>query len=82
MLPVQSRLTLYDSLVLPVFAYGDVVYGDKNNSAVMENLQILQNKAAKIILDRHPRSSATEALDFLAWKPLHPMPLPSLHKMA
>jgi len=48
----------------------------------MENLQILQNKAAKIILDRHPRSSATEALDSLAWKPLLPMPFPSLHEMA
>ena len=65
MLPLQSRLTLYNSLVLPLFDYGDIVSGDKNNSTLMENLQILQNKAAKIILDRHPHSSASEALDSL-----------------
>ena len=70
-LPLQARLTLYKSLVLPLFYYGDIVWGDKNNSTLMENLQTLQNKAAKIILDHHPQSSATEALDSLGWKPLH-----------
>lgn len=71
MLPLQSRLTLYNSLILPLFDYGDIVWGDKNNSTLMENLQILQNKAAKIILYRHPHDSASEALDSLGWKPLH-----------
>lgn len=71
MLPLQSHLTLYNSLILPLFDYGDIVSGDKNNSTLMENLQILQNKAAKIILDRHPHYSASEALDFLGWKPLN-----------
>ena len=70
MLPLQSRLTLYNSLVLPLFDYSDIVWGDKNFT-LMENLQILQNKAAKIILDRHRHSSASEALDSLGWKPLH-----------
>ena len=46
-------------------------YNYKNNSTLLENLQILQNKAAKIILDRHPQSSASEALDSLGWKSLH-----------
>ena len=58
--PLQARLTLYNSLVLPLFDYGDIVWGDMN-----------KNKAAKIILDHHPQSSATEALDLLGWKPLH-----------
>ena len=71
MLPLQARLTLYNSLVLPLFDYGDIKWGDKNNFTLMENLQTLQNKAAKIILDHHPQSSATEALDSLGWKPLH-----------
>lgn len=62
MLPLQSHLTLYYSLILPLFDYGDIVWGNKNNSTLMENLQILQNKAAKIILDRQPRDSASEAL--------------------
>ena len=39
MLPLRARLTLYNSLVdLPLFDYGDIVLGDKNNSALMENL--------------------------------------------
>ena len=71
MLPFQSCLTLYSSLVIPLFDYGDIVWGDKNNSTLLENLQILQNKAAKIILDGHSQSSASEALHSLCWKPLH-----------
>ena len=71
MLPLQSRLTLYNSLVLPLFDYGDTVWGKKYNFTLMENLQILQNKAAKIILDHRPHSSASKALDSLGWKTLH-----------
>ena len=36
----------------------------------MESLQILQNKAAKIILDRSPLSSASDALNTLGWRKL------------
>ena len=43
----------------------------RTTSLSWKNLQILQNKAAKIILDRHTHSSAFEALDSLGWKPLH-----------
>ncbi len=39
------------------------VWGDKNNACLMSQLQVLQNKAAKIVLDM--RSSGTEALDKL-----------------
>ena len=38
---------------------------------MMGNLQILQNKAAKIILDYHPHSSSSAALDELGWNRLH-----------
>lgn len=34
------------------------------------DLQILQNKAAQIILVCHPRSSATDALEELSWEDL------------
>ena len=71
MLLLQFRLTRYNTLVLHVLDYGDIVSGDKNNSILMENLQLLQNKAAKIILDRHPQSSASEALDSPGWNQLH-----------
>ena len=36
----------------------------------MNNLQILQNKAAKIVLDRPYFSSATDALNTLGWTTL------------
>ena len=54
MLPHQARLTFYNSLVLPLFDYGGVVWGNENSSILMEILTILQNKAAKIILSRYP----------------------------
>ena len=62
MLPFTARLLFYNSFVLPVFDYGDLVWGDKNNVTLMNDLQVLQNKAAKIILDRPLYSSATDAL--------------------
>ena len=62
LLPFTARLLFYNSLVLPVFDYGD-----KNNVTLMNNLQVLQNKAAKIILDRPLYSSATDALVTLKW---------------
>ena len=36
--------------------------------ALMEQLQVLQNKAARIIVDLPPRTSATEARNKLGWK--------------
>ena len=44
--------------------------GGKNNSTLMQNLQILRNKAAKVILDLPPFSSAIEALKILGWRDL------------
>ncbi|KXJ14105.1 hypothetical protein AC249_AIPGENE25226 [Exaiptasia diaphana] len=55
---------------MPLFDYADLVWGDKHNVTIMSNLQILQNKAAKIILDRPLYSSATDALAKLKWLPL------------
>ncbi len=68
LIPLSARLMLYHSLVLPLFDYGDIIWGDKNNSTLMNHLQILQNKSAKIMLDLPPRSSATEALNCLNMK--------------
>ena len=70
-LPIQARLTLYNSLVLPLLDYSDIVWGDKNNSILMNNLQVLQHNAARLILDLPRYSSATEALETLEWKPLY-----------
>ena len=66
-LPFQARLLFYNSLVLPLFDYADIIWGDKDNIVIMNDLQILQNKAAKLILDKPLYSSATEALLILKW---------------
>ena len=51
LLPRHARITLYSALTLPILDYADIVWGDKNNVALMKMLQIVQNKAAKVILD-------------------------------
>lgn len=67
LLPKQARLLFYNSLVLPIFDYADVIWGDKDNVVLMNELQVLQNKAAKIILNRPLHSSASDALSTLKW---------------
>ena len=42
----------------------------QNNDTIMSELQILQNKAAKVLLGHPPRSSSTEALRSLDLKSL------------
>ena len=51
LLPFRVRILFYKSLVMPLFEYADLVWGDKHNVTLMSSLQVLQNKAAKIILD-------------------------------
>ena len=67
LLPLKTFVTLYNSLVGPLFHYADIVWGDKYNSKLMDELKILQKKAAKIILNLPNFSSATEALNELGW---------------
>ena len=67
LLPFGARLLFYNSLILPIFNYADIVWGDKNNVEAMSSLQILQNKSAKLILDRPLYSSATDAIQALGW---------------
>ena len=55
---------------LAPFDDGDIVWPDKNNNTLTDHLQILQNKAAEIILDAHPQSSASAGLKTVHWKPL------------
>ena len=55
---------------MPLFDYADLVWGDKYNSILLSSLQILQNKAAKLILNRPLYSSASDALTSLKWVPL------------
>ena len=61
LLPFRARLLFYKSLVMPLFEYADLVWGDKHNITLMSSLQVLQNKAAKVILNRPLYLSSTEA---------------------
>ena len=70
LLPQSARHLFYNCLVLTLFDYGDLVWVDKDNIVLMESLQILQNKAAKTILDRSPLLSASDALNTLGWRKL------------
>ena len=65
--PRSASILFYDSLILPVLDYADIFCGDKGNAVLMNNLQLLQNKAAKTILDRPFYSSATDTLEALGW---------------
>ena len=70
LLPLNTRITLYKSLVLSLLDYADIIWGDKDNITLMSDLQILQNKAAKAILGWPVYTSASSALNTLKWKPL------------
>ena len=50
-LPLEARLMFLNSYILPIFDYADIIWGDRGNVALIEQLQVLQNKAARIILD-------------------------------
>ena len=52
LLPLQARLTLYSSLIIPLFDYGDTVWGDKSNDTLTGQLQVLQNKNLEVHLYR------------------------------
>jgi len=69
-LPLNARTTFFDSFILPLFDYGDIIWGDRGNASLMSELQVLQNEAARLILDLPAHSSASEGLKRLGWKPL------------
>ena len=67
MLPRSALIFSFHSLILPLFDYADIVLGDKDNASLMNNIQLLQNKAAKTILDRSFHSSAADGFEALGW---------------
>ena len=67
MLPRSARILFFNSLIVLMFDYADTVWGDRGNAVLMNNLPLLQNKAAKTISDRPFHSSATDAFEALGW---------------
>ena len=67
LLPIHTRELYIKSTILPLLDYSDIVWGDKHNKTLMAQVQFLQNKAAKSILDKAKHSSTTEAINELDW---------------
>ena len=49
-------------MVIPILEYESIVWVYKNNIVLMDSIQVLQNKAAKLVLERATHSSSTQAL--------------------
>ena len=41
LLPFSACLVFYNSLVMPLFDYADLIWGDKHNVTLMTSLQVL-----------------------------------------
>ena len=67
LLPDNARRIYVSTMVIPILEYASIVLGDKNNKVLMDSIQVLQNKAAKLVLDRATHSSSTQALLDLNW---------------
>lgn len=69
LIPLKHRILLYDSLVASHYNYADIVWSGcgKTNE---KKLQTTHNFAARSILGRRKRSSATDALKTLKFLPL------------
>ena len=67
LLPVYARKLYVMTMIVPLLNYASVVWGDKNNKTLMNSLQILHNKAAKLILNKLPWSSSSDVLKELKW---------------
>ena len=70
LLPLDARVALYNALIRPLFDFADTILGDRDNITLMHDLQVLQNKAAKVILDFPNYASSTDALKTLEWPTL------------
>ena len=64
MLPISSRINMYNSIIVPNFDYGDVIFGgcSKKDS---KRLQLVQNFAVKSITGNRKHDSATNCFKHL-----------------
>ncbi len=49
-IPKKTLYMLYNSIVLPLFYIGDVVYGNCS-TITLKRLQVLQNRGSRMLLD-------------------------------
>ena len=68
-MPLDARVALYNALIRPLVDFADTIWGDRDNITLMHDLQVLQNKAAKVILNLPNYASSTDALKTLGGWP-------------
>ena len=68
-LPKNIQSMLYKTIIAPHFDYCNVVWG-RCNKTIFNKLQVLQNRAAKIITGANRYDSSSQALSDLDWKNL------------
>ncbi len=65
-LPKETLYILYNSIVLPLLDYGDIVYG--NCSAItLKRLQLLQNRGTRMLLNYGYRTHSVNMFSELEW---------------
>ncbi len=67
LLPRHARTIFVNTMITSIMEYGSLVWGDKDNKVSMDNIQVLHNKAAKLVLGRPMLSSSSDALKTLSW---------------
>ncbi len=60
-LPKETLYMLYNSIVLPLFDYRDVVNGNCS-ACTLKKLQVLQNRGARMLLDCDYRTHTVNML--------------------
>ena len=67
LLPKHARIIFVNTMITSLLDYGSLVWGDKKNKIMMDSLQVLHNKAAKLVVDRPMLPSSSDALRILHW---------------
>ena len=68
-IPLENRETMYKALIVPYFAYSSCVWG-YIGKGLLEKLQQLQNRAARIVTSSNYQTRSKDILDELGWEVL------------
>ena len=68
-LPLEARKLFYDSYILPYFDYCSIIWGTCSKY-VMSDLEKIQKKAARVILDKDINTRSRILFSELRWMPL------------
>ena len=67
--PQETLKRVYNALIMPHFDYCSLVW-DNCSKYLLEKLQKLQNRAARVISGKSYETRSSEILKYLGWQPL------------